>query len=61
MVCVLEQPLSDASMQRIAIENNLPVTTFLVMQEEQFSIRWFAPECELLLCGHGTLVTVPRN
>ena len=55
MVCILEKPLSDASMQKIATENNLPATSFLIAHKEHFSIRWFAPECELPLCGHGTL------
>lgn len=55
MVCILEYWLPDATLLKIAEENNLPVTAFLVQKEEVYSIRWFTPEDELDLCGHGTL------
>lgn len=54
-VCLLPFWLSDHELQAIAKENNLPVTAFLVLTSEKFSIRWITPEQELDLCGHGTL------
>jgi PhzF family phenazine biosynthesis protein len=54
-VCILNQWLPDAVLQKIAEENNLPATAFLVREANQFSIRWFGPEYEIDLCGHGTL------
>lgn len=55
MVCLLHDWLPDPVLQKIAQENNLPVTAFLVAQANQFSIRWITPEGELDLCGHGSL------
>lgn len=54
-VCLLDKWLPDETLQTIAIENNLPVTAFLVPHASEFSIRWFTPDYELNLCGHGTL------
>ena len=42
-------------LQRIAAENNLPATAFLVARDGDFELRWFGPHAELGLCGHGTL------
>lgn len=55
MVCLLKEALSDALMQTIAAEHNLPVTVFLWEEQGQFQLRWFTPENELPLCGHGSL------
>ncbi len=57
MVCLLESWLPDSTLQIIAAENNLPVTAFLMCKDKNFSIRWFTPEYELDLCGHGTLAS----
>jgi PhzF family phenazine biosynthesis protein len=54
-VCVLEQWLEDELMQKIAFENNLAETAFLVKKEEDYELRWFTPEVEIDLCGHATL------
>lgn len=54
-VCCLDYWLPDKLLQKIAIENSLPVTTFFVPDHSKFLIRWFTPEEELDLCGHGTL------
>ncbi len=54
-VCVLPKWLSDDVLHSIAKENNLPVTAFLVRDENKFYIRWITPEYELDLCGHGSL------
>jgi PhzF family phenazine biosynthesis protein len=47
----------DALMQRIAAENNLSETAFLVGQGERYRIRWFTPVREVDLCGHATLAS----
>ncbi|MEF2232300.1 MAG: PhzF family phenazine biosynthesis protein [Pseudodesulfovibrio sp.] len=47
--------LSDDLMQKIAMENNLSETAFFVRKGEYFELRWFTPESEVDLCGHGTL------
>ncbi len=54
-VCPLEQWLPDETMQRIAAENNLAETAFLVRKPGFFELRWFTPELEIDLCGHATL------
>jgi PhzF family phenazine biosynthesis protein len=54
-VCILEKHLSDETLQNIAAENNLPATVFLLREKDIFKIRWFCPEYEIDLCGHGTL------
>lgn len=56
-VCVLENWLSDDMMQKIAMENNLAETAFVVKNGEQFLIRWFTPDVEVDLCGHATLAS----
>lgn len=54
-VCVLDKWLPDPLLQSIAAENYLPATTFLVRDGTNYSTRWFTPEYEIDLCGHGTL------
>jgi predicted PhzF superfamily epimerase YddE/YHI9 len=54
-VCILEHWLADSVLQRIAKENNLSETAFLVPYSQGFQIRWFAPDAEVQLCGHATL------
>jgi len=54
-VCILPEWLSDDSLHRIAKENNLPVTAFLVIKNDTYYIRWITPEYELDICGHGSL------
>jgi predicted PhzF superfamily epimerase YddE/YHI9 len=58
-VCVLEQGkwLPDDLMQRIAAENNLSETAFLLPNGKQFGLRWFTPTLEIDLCGHATLAS----
>lgn len=57
-VVPLEQWLSDAQMQSIAIENNLSETAFLVRESDgAFHIRWFSPLTEIDFCGHATLAS----
>ena len=44
-------------MQNIAAENNLSETAFVSYKDNKYFIRWFAPECEIDLCGHATLAS----
>src|SRR6478609_6717804 len=56
-VCPLNEWLSDELMQRIALENNLSETAFMVKEGEVYHIRWFTPTVEVVLCGHATLAS----
>ena len=56
-VVALEQPLEAELMQRIAAENNLSETAFLVPEGSEYAIRWFTPTLEVNLCGHATLAS----
>ncbi len=56
-VCLLESWLADETMQRVAAENGLPETAFLVATGEGYELRWFTPKVEIDLCGHGTLAS----
>ena len=56
-VCPLKEWLPDATMQRIAEENNLAETAFFVREAEGLRIRWFTPAVEVRLCGHATLAS----
>lgn len=54
-VCFLDFWLDDGLLRKVAAENNLPATAFLVPSAEGYALRWFSPVCELKLCGHATL------
>ncbi|HED32881.1 MAG TPA: PhzF family phenazine biosynthesis protein [Gammaproteobacteria bacterium] len=56
-VCPLDSWLPDATMQSIAVENNLSETAFFVNINNVFHIRWFTPIGEVNLCGHATLAS----
>ena len=56
-VCFLREWLPEATMQKIARENNLSETAFFVESGNKFHIRWFTPGSEIDLCGHATLAT----
>jgi len=56
-VCPLTEWLSDDLMQKIAMENNLAETAFIVKEKDGFHIRWFTPTVEVDLCGHATLAS----
>lgn len=56
-VMVLPGFPEDAAMQAISAENNLAETAFLVLQTDQYHLRWFTPTVEVPLCGHATLAT----
>ena len=57
-VCILDKDLEDSQMKSIASEMNLSETAFLLPIDEHsniYSLRWFTPEVEVPLCGHGTI------
>lgn len=50
----------ESLMQRIAQENNLSETAFIVPASSgtaDYQLRWFTPVMEVQLCGHATLAT----
>lgn len=54
-ICLLSDWLADDLLQKIAAENNLSETAFLVPRDNDYHIRWFTPKHEIELCGHATL------
>src|SRR5690349_7048542 len=58
-VCPLEHWLDDATLQAIALENNLSETAYFVPEETGagYHLRWFTPAVEIDLCGHATVAS----
>ena len=56
-VCVMDKWPSEVSMMKLAMENNLSETAFIVKEEEGYHLRWFTPGKEVELCGHATLAS----
>lgn len=57
-VCILEKDYDDLVLKNIAMEMNLSETAFLKqVSDNEFNLRWFTPEIEVSLCGHGTLAS----
>ncbi|WP_346353810.1 PhzF family phenazine biosynthesis protein [Azotosporobacter soli] len=54
-ICLLEEALPERIMQKIASENNLAETAFVLTERDGYRLRWFTPEEEIDLCGHATL------
>ena len=55
---VVFSDINDAQlMQNIAAENNLSETAFIREEDGKYFIRWFAPSCEIDLCGHATIAS----
>ncbi|MCI8801844.1 MAG: PhzF family phenazine biosynthesis protein [Oscillibacter sp.] len=54
-VCVLDAWPADEWMQKVAMENNLSETAFIVPEGVGWRLRWFTPGGEIDLCGHATL------
>lgn len=54
---IFSQIKDEQLMQKIAAENNLSETAFIREENGIFHIRWFAPLCEIDLCGHATLAS----
>jgi PhzF family phenazine biosynthesis protein len=56
-VCILNEWLPDQLLQKIAAENNLAETAFLIERGSFYDIRWMTPTVEMDLCGHATLAS----
>ncbi|MGY5956060.1 PhzF family phenazine biosynthesis protein [Kosakonia sp. BK9b] len=54
-VCITPGGLDAALMQHIADEMAVSETAFLNLSNN--NLRWFTPQAEVELCGHGTLAT----
>jgi len=54
-VCLLNSWLDDEGLRKVAAENNLPATAFLVPSDGGHQLRWFTTRYEIRLCGHATL------
>jgi PhzF family phenazine biosynthesis protein len=48
---------SEESMMKLAMENNLSETAFIVKEDTGYRLRWFTPGTEVELCGHATLAS----
>jgi PhzF family phenazine biosynthesis protein len=56
-VVLLSEFPEDAVLQRVAAENNLAETAFVVRDGDDYQLRWFTPTVEVPLCGHATLAS----
>jgi PhzF family phenazine biosynthesis protein len=60
-VIPLQNWLDEELMQKIAMENNVSETAFIVPTDDageaSYHIRWFTPTLEIDLCGHATLAS----
>ena len=56
-VCVMDKWPEEDFMMKLAMENNLSETAFIVKEEEGYHLRWFTPGSEVELCGHATLAS----
>lgn len=56
-VCIMTEPVTGETMQKIAMENNLSETAFITRGKDEWLIRWFTPVEEVDLCGHATLAS----
>ena len=56
-VCLMDTWPREEAMMKLAMENNLSETAFLVREGEGYRLRWFTPGTEVDLCGHATLAS----
>jgi len=54
-VCVTRERISDELMSKIAVENKLSNTCFVLKNGGSYTLRLFTPGGEINLCGHATL------
>ena len=56
-ICVMDDWPSEDFMMKLAMENNLSETAFIVKELQGYHLRWFTPGGEIGLCGHATLAS----
>lgn len=56
-VCLLDSWLDDEGMRKVAAENNVSATAFLVPSKGGYAVRWFTGRSKIRLCGHATLAS----
>lgn len=56
-VCVMDSWPSEEFMMKLAAENNLSETAYIVKEKEGYHLRWFTPGTEVEICGHATLAS----
>lgn len=57
-VCLVENEVSEATMQHVAAEIGFSETAFIQKREDTvYGIRFFTPKQEIALCGHATLAS----
>ena len=56
-VCVMDKWPSEEYMKKLAMENNLSETAYIVKEDKGYHLRWFTPGSEVELCGHATLAS----
>lgn len=54
VICVTDFP-ADTTLQQLAFLSAQPVTAMLAPAAGGYQIRWFTPQQEINLCGHGSL------
>ena len=54
-VVELPEPVGTEDLQHLASDLNQPATSFFWREDNKIKTRWFAPDGEIDLCGHGTL------
>lgn len=57
VVVMLEANLPDHILLKIAKENAVSETAYLLRKGESYQLRWFTPDIEMDLCGHATLAS----
>ena len=56
-VCIMDSWPEESFMMKLAAENNLSETAFIVKEPGGYRLRWFTPGTEVELCGHATLAS----
>jgi predicted PhzF superfamily epimerase YddE/YHI9 len=54
-VCILDKEMPEEWMRNVAAELHVSETAFITCDRDEYKIRYFTPEAEVLLCGHATL------
>lgn len=54
-VCILNDEITEELMKKIAIENKIETTAFILKSGKKYSIRWFGNMGEIDICGYSIL------